>query len=213
VRQALGMERLPQSEQVTGLPSRPPSLCKGCPHCDTFASILNATKGLDNSVLFSDIGCYTLGALPPYNAVQSCVDMGSSISMALGAAKAGAHPVLCTIGDSTFTHSGMTPLLGAAHEDANMTVLILDNATVGMTGGQEVFSTGDHLLRLIRGLGVKEEHLISFEPLKKNEKENTELLRREIEHKGLSVLVAKRACIQIKRKPVQIETEKKPVAV
>ena len=82
-------------------------------------------------VLFSDIGCYTLGALPPYNAVQSCVDMGSSIAMAHGAAKAGAHPVICTIGDSTFTHSGMTPLIGAAHEDADMTVIILDNATVG----------------------------------------------------------------------------------
>lgn len=213
VRKALGMEPLQRNEQVADLPGRPPSLCKGCPHCDTFASMLEATKGMENPVLFSDIGCYTLGALPPYNAVQSCVDMGSSISMALGAAKAGAHPVLCTIGDSTFTHSGMTPLLGAAHDDANMTVIILDNATVGMTGGQEVFSTGDHLLRLLRGLGVKDDHLISFEPLKTNEKGNTEILRREIEHRGLSVLVAKRACIQIKRKTVQVDTATKPVTV
>ena len=203
VRKALGMEPLENPGAVGGLPGRPPSLCKGCPHCDTFYAILEATKDYDHPILFSDIGCYTLGALPPYNAVQSCIDMGASIGLALGAVKGGAHPVLCTIGDSTFTHSGMTPLLGAAHEDANMTVLILDNATVGMTGGQEVFSTGEHLLKLIKGLGVKEEHLISFEPLKRNAEENTQLVRREIEHRGLSVLVARRECIQLKRQQAQ----------
>ena len=199
VRKALGMAPLEAPGLVGGLPGRPPALCKGCPHCDTFQAMLEATSAYENSILFSDIGCYTLGALPPYNAVQSCVDMGSSISMAMGAAKAGAHPVLCTIGDSTFTHSGMTPLLGAIQDDVNITVLILDNATVGMTGGQETFSTGDALLRLIKGLGVKEEHLIQFEPLKKNHRENTALVGRAIEHRGLSVLVAHRACIQLKR--------------
>ena len=132
--------------------------------------------------------------------------------MALGAAKAGVHPVLCTIGDSTFTHSGMAPLLGAAHENANMTVMILDNATVGMTGGQEVFSTGDHLLNLIKGLGVDEAHLIPFEPLKRNDAENTALLRREIEHRGLSVLVAQRACIQLKRQSASTKPEKVPAS-
>ena len=207
VRKALGMAPLEAPELVGALPGRPPALCKGCPHCDTFQAMLEATSAYENSILFSDIGCYTLGALPPYNAVQSCVDMGSSISMAMGAAKAGAHPVLCTIGDSTFTHSGMTPLLGAIQDDVNITVLILDNATVGMTGGQETFSTGDDLLRLIKGLGVKEEHLIRFEPLKRNHKDNTALLRRAIEHRGLSVLVAHRACIQLKRQDAKPKTK------
>ena len=148
--------------QHTELPGRPPALCNGCPHCDTFKAIVEAVEPESQPILFSDIGCYTLGALPPYNAVHSCVDMGASISMALGAAKTGAHPVLCTIGDSTFTHSGMTPLIGAAHADANMTVIILDNSTVAMTGGQEAFVTGDAFLTLLKGLKVNEEHLVMF---------------------------------------------------
>jgi indolepyruvate ferredoxin oxidoreductase alpha subunit len=175
-------------------------LCEGCPHCDTFKAILDVFGSDEHPILFSDIGCYTLGALPPYNAVQSCVDMGSSISMAMGAAKGGAHPVLCTIGDSTFTHSGMTPLLGAAFEDLPMTVLILDNATVAMTGGQEVFITGEALMDLIRGLGVKEEHLIRIDPSKKDHAKNVEIIKREVNHRGLSVLVACRPCVQITRK-------------
>ena len=200
VRAALAMPALNTCEVEDGLPMRPPRLCEGCPHCDTFKAMLEVFGSDAQPILFSDIGCYTLGALPPYNAVQSCVDMGSSISMALGAAKGGAHPVLCTIGDSTFTHSGMTPLLGAAHEDANMTVIILDNATVGMTGGQEVFVTGERLLELVKGLGVPEDHLIQIEPSKKNHERNVEILRREIDHRGLSVVVACRPCIQFTRK-------------
>ena len=203
VRLALGMAPLETPPPVGGLPGRPPALCQGCPHCDTFKSLLEAVASETKPTLFSDIGCYTLGALPPYNAVDSCVDMGSSISMALGAAKAGARPVICTIGDSTFTHSGMTPLLGAIHQDADMTVIILDNATVGMTGGQEVFVTGEGFLRLLKGLGVNEEHLILFEPLPKNHEKNVQILRQEINHRGLSVLVASRPCIHLKKKVVE----------
>ena len=199
VRVALGNAPLETPEAVAGLPGRPPKLCDGCPHCDTFAAILEATEG-QNRVLFSDIGCYTLGALPPYNAVQSCVDMGASISMALGAAKSGAHPVVCTIGDSTFCHSGMTPLLGAAHADANMTVVILDNATVGMTGGQEVFVTGDDFVTLLAGLGVPKERIVQIDPVRKEHDKNVELFKREINHKGISVILASRVCIQAARK-------------
>lgn len=206
VRAALGMPSLETAEPVEGLPGRPPALCQGCPHSDTFKAIREAVRAYSQPILFSDIGCYTLAAFPPYNAVHSCVDMGSSISMALGAAKAGAHPVLCTIGDSTFTHSGMTPLIGAAHADANMTVIILDNATVGMTGGQEVFITGEGFLGLLKGLGVSEDHLMLFEPLPKNHDKIVEILGREINHKGLSVLVASRPCIQLKRKVAQERT-------
>ena len=203
VRTALGLPTPEATVSATDLPQRPPALCKGCPHCDTFKAILEAVGPERQPILFSDIGCYTLGALPPYNAVHSCVDMGASISMGLGAAKAGAHPVLCTIGDSTFTHSGMTPLLGAAHMDANMTVVILDNSTVAMTGGQEAFVTGNGFLRLLTGLCVSEEHLVMIEPLQKNHEQFVEILRREINHQGLSVVLACRPCIQLKRKTME----------
>ena len=196
VRMGLGMEPTETFDSIEDLPKRPPRLCQGCPHCDTFQAMLDATEE-GKRVFFSDIGCYTLGALPPYNAVDSCVDMGASISMALGAAKAGMHPVLCTIGDSTFTHSGLSPLLGAAAEDANMTVLILDNATVGMTGGQETFITGDPLVDLIRGMGVKEDQIVVFEPLPKNAEQSVSIIKKAIDHKGLTVLIARRACVQV----------------
>jgi indolepyruvate ferredoxin oxidoreductase alpha subunit len=200
VRAALGLQAVDAPASAPDLPGRPPALCDGCPHCDTFKAIMEAVGSETQPILFSDIGCYTLGALPPYNAVHSCVDMGASISMALGAAKTGAHPVLCTIGDSTFTHSGMTPLIGATHANANMTVIILDNSTVAMTGGQEAFVTGDGFLKLLRGLNVSEKHLVMIEPLRKNHDQIVEILRREINHRGLSVVLACRPCIHMKRK-------------
>jgi indolepyruvate ferredoxin oxidoreductase alpha subunit len=200
VRDALGMKSLQAHEAIGEIPGRPPQLCEGCPHCDTYKAVLEAALGGERPYMFSDIGCYTLSALPPYEAIETCVDMGASISMALGAAKAGEHPVICSIGDSTFIHSGMTGLIGAACEDANMTVLILDNATVAMTGGQEVFVTGEQLVDVVRGLGVKEDHIVKMVPMAKNHDKNVELLRREIQHKGLSVIIAERACIQAMRK-------------
>jgi indolepyruvate ferredoxin oxidoreductase alpha subunit len=149
--------------------------------------------------MFSDIGCYALGVAPPFRAVHSCVDMGASIAMAHGAAQAGAHPVICTIGDSTFAHSGMTPLIGAAKANANMTVFILDNATVGMTGTQESMSCGERLIEIIKGLGVDPAHLHVIDPLPKKNAENVALIRKELEHRGLSVIVPRRACIHVKR--------------
>jgi indolepyruvate ferredoxin oxidoreductase alpha subunit len=196
---ALGRAYPQPVREPTDLPPRPPSLCKGCPHVDTFKAILAATAGYPNPVLFSDIGCYTLGVMPPLRAVHSCVDMGASIAMAHGAAQAGAFPVLCTIGDSTFAHSGLGPLLGAARADADMTVFILDNAGVAMTGGQETMATGEELIEMIRGLGVPPDHLHVIEPLPKNHARNVELIAREISHRGLSVIVARRACIQLRR--------------
>lgn len=176
--------------------ARPPQFCKGCPHSDTFNAMLDATREFPHALLFSDIGCYALGIMPPYQAVHSCVDMGSSIGMAHGARRAGAYPVLCTIGDSTFAHSGLTALLGAVHSDADITVLILDNATTAMTGAQESMATGEPLIEILRGLGVKDLHVV--EPLPKHRAENVEVLRKAIEHRGLSVIVARRACIQIR---------------
>lgn len=196
---ALGLAYISPALPLANLAARPPQLCKGCPHADSFRAIVEAAAPLGNAYMFSDIGCYALGVAPPFRAVHSCVDMGASIAMAHGAAQAGAHPVLCTIGDSTFAHSGMTPLLGAARANANMTVFILDNATVGMTGTQESMSCGQPLIDIIRGLGVSPDHLHILDPLPKHHDANVAIIRREIEHRGLSVIVPRRACIHVKR--------------
>jgi len=201
---ALGREPKSALDPVADLAGRPPQLCRGCPHADSFKAIVEATATYAEPILFSDIGCYTLGVMPPYRAVHACVDMGASIAMAHGAAQAGARPVVCTIGDSTFGHSGMTGLLGAAQADADMTVFILDNSTVAMTGTQDSLTTGDDLLAILRGLGVKEEHLHVIDPLSKNHSQNVEIIRREVEHHGLSVIVPTRACIHLRRQKTPV---------
>ena len=162
--------------------------------------IVAATASYEHPVLFSDIGCYTLGVAPPYRAVHACVDMGASIAMAHGAAQAGVRPILCTIGGSTFSHSGMTGLIGAATSNADMTVFILDNSTVAMTGTQESMTCGERLIEVVRGLGVSDEHLHVIEPLPQKHAENVDLIRREVEHRGLSVIIPTRACIHLRRK-------------
>ena len=175
---------------------RPPQLCKGCPHSDSFLALVDAVVDFPNAMLFSDIGCYSLGVMSPYKAVHTCVEMGASIGMAHGASRAGGYPVLCTIGEGTFAHSGFAPLLGAVQTNADITVLILDNSTVAMTGTQESMATGDDLIQLLKGLGV--EHLHTFEPHRKNHESSVALIKEAIAHKGLSVLVAQRACIHWK---------------
>ncbi len=201
--QAIGLPPRPY-EQAEELANRPPQLCRGCPHIDSFSAIVEATQGL-NPILFSDIGCYTLGVAPPYRAVHACVDMGASISMAHGAARAGTWPVLCTIGDSTFAHSGMTPLISAVRDNADMTVLILDNATTAMTGAQDSLTTGKSLLSVLTGLGVAAEHLHIIEPLHSRHEDNVALIKQAVEHRGLSVIVASRPCVQMKVKPTRLE--------
>jgi len=101
-----------------------------------FDFLRDALPDYPGARVFSDIGCYTLGALPPYEAIHSCVDMGASLSMAKGAAEAGVHPSIAVIGDSTFTHSGLTGLLDIVEDRSPVTVIISDNMTTGMTGGQ-----------------------------------------------------------------------------
>jgi len=201
VRRALGRPPLP-ALAPSGLPlaGRPPQLCVGCPHADTFKALNRALEGETGSNVFSDIGCYTLGALPPYTAIHSCVCMGASIGMARGAADVGLHPAVSVIGDSTFAHSGITPLLSAARADADMTVIILDNATTAMTGGQPTYGSGEPLLRLIEGLGVPKDHVRTIEPLPKNHDKNVQTIKDEIAHHGLSVIVAVRECVQEQRK-------------
>ncbi len=178
------------------LAARPPQLCPGCPHADTFKALKKALESFPEAVVFSDIGCYTLGALAPYQAVDTCVCMGASVGMAKGGAEAGIYPSIAVIGDSTFGHSGLTPLLDAATAGTNMTAVILDNATVAMTGGQPTFASGERLVRMVEGLGVAKEHIRVIVPLPKNLEENVRILREEIEYKGFSVVISNRECVQ-----------------
>lgn len=182
------------------IPPRPPALCKGCPHGDLYNALNEAMKNHPQGKVFSDIGCYTLGALPPYSAITSCVDMGASISMAKGAADAGVSPSFAVIGDSTFAHSGITPLLASLRENSNVKVIILDNATVAMTGGQKTMCTGEDMDRLVLGLGVDPSHMRLLSPLPKNLAENTKIIEEEIGYKGVSVLICRRECIQTAKK-------------
>lgn len=200
VRQALGMEEIalkPKSELVV---PRPPVLCPGCPHTDSFLAINEAVKDVygDGHVL-SDIGCYTLGALPPLESINSCVDMGASISMAKGASDAGLFPACAVIGDSTFTHSGMTALLDAVVENSNIVVFIMDNSTTAMTGGQTSHAEG-RIEKIVKGLGVKEEHVRVIVPLKKNHEEFVSIIKEELEYDGVSVIIPTRECVQTLRR-------------
>ncbi len=201
VRAALGKDPVPrQKPPAFALPARPPRLCDGCPHIDAYGMIRDWLDESPSTRVFSDIGCYTLGALPPYNAAHSCVDMGASISMAMGAAQAGMRPVMCTIGDSTFMHSGMTPLIGAAKQNTPMTVFILDNSTVAMTGGQQTMQTGEDLVRVVKGLGVDPDHIHVLEMRRKFRDQNFEVIRNALAHEGLSVIITVRECIVTAKK-------------
>jgi indolepyruvate ferredoxin oxidoreductase alpha subunit len=174
---------------------RPPSLCMGCGHRDVYLDLNDALKEYGDGRVFSDIGCYTLGALPPFNAINSCVDMGASITMAKGAADAGLVPAVAVIGDSTFTHSGMTGLLDAVNENSPITIIISDNSTTGMTGGQNSAAFG-RIEDICKGLGVDPDHIKVLMPLKKNHEENVKIMKEELAYKGVSVIIPQRECIQ-----------------
>ncbi|HOQ61305.1 MAG TPA: thiamine pyrophosphate-dependent enzyme, partial [Vicinamibacterales bacterium] len=197
VRAALGLP-LRQGVTLEGLtlPNRPPQLCAGCPHGDSLHAITSALASIPGAVVTADIGCSTLGALPPYNAVETCVCMGASIGMAKGAADAGVRPVVAVIGDSTFLHSGITPLMDAVKDGTPMTLVILDNKTVAMTGGQPTILSSSELVTLVHGLGVPPGHLHVIEAHPRRASENTETLRRAVGHPGLSVVIAVRECVE-----------------
>jgi indolepyruvate ferredoxin oxidoreductase alpha subunit len=174
--------------------SRPPSLCSGCPHIDSFKALNEVLEGLPKGRVFSDIGCYTLGALKPYEAINSCVDMGASITMAKGAADAGLLPSVAVIGDSTFTHSGMTGLLDAVNDKSPITIFILDNGTTAMTGGQDSPAFGK-IEAICKGIGVEEGHIHVLRPLKKFHEENVKIINEELAYPGVSIIIPRRECI------------------
>lgn len=179
--------------------ARPPSLCKGCGHRDVYQALNDVLAEYANPRVFGDIGCYTLGYLAPFKALHTVLDMGASITMAKGASEAGVHPAVAVIGDSTFTHSGMAGLLDAVNEDSNILVIISDNLTTGMTGGQDSQGTGK-LEQICLGLGVSPEHLHTIDSLPRNHDEMVALFKSAIDHEGLSVVVSRRECIQTARR-------------
>ena len=204
---ALGVVVEPAFENAQHVMPRPPALCQGCGHRDVYDALNKVAAEYADARIFGDIGCYTLGALPPFRAIDSCVDMGASITMAKGAADAGVHPAIAVIGDSTFTHSGMTGLLDAINDKSRITVVISDNLTTAMTGGQD--SAGTNKFEAIcLGLGVEPEHVRVVVPLPKNMEEITRIIREEIEYDGVSVIIPRRECMQtLKRKLRQNKTK------
>ena len=186
------------------VPARPPVLCSGCPHRGVFYVL----SKLKLNVL-GDIGCYTLGAVPPLNAMDAVVCMGASIGMTIGFDKADpeAHAEsVAVIGDSTFIHSGITGLIDAVYNRSNITVLILDNRTTGMTGHQNHPATGKtikneptyelDLEQVCRAVGVNSVHTVSPQDLAGIET----LLRQELPKREVSVIIVKRPCVLLTKK-------------
>lgn len=182
-------------DAVPDVVGRPPALCQGCGHRDVYKALNEVLADYPGARVFGDIGCYTLGALPPFRAIHTCVDMGASITMAKGAADAGQFPAVAVIGDSTFTHSGMTGLLDAVNDRSNITVLLSDNLTTAMTGGQDSAGT-DKFEAICKGIGVEPEHVRVVVPLPGNIPGITRILREEIGYDGVSVIIPRRECVQ-----------------
>ena len=195
IAKALGKEMFSGYAIPEVVANRPPALCMGCGHQDAYEAMNEVLAGYSKGRVFSDIGCYTLGALPPYETISSCVDMGASITMAKGAADAGLVPAIAMIGDSTFAHSGITGLLDAVNEKSNITVVISDNESISMTGGQDSSAFGK-IESICIGLGVDPAHIHTIVPLKKNHEEMVRLFREEFAWDGVSVIIPRRECIQ-----------------
>jgi len=176
---------------------RPPVLCAGCPHTSSFMAVRAS-----GARVAGDIGCYTLACLDPLRGLDTTVSMGSSIGNAIGMSKAGdTKPVMATIGDSTFLHAGIPGLIDAVYNQANITVLLLDNHITAMTGGQEHPGTGKTLRgeqaprvdyeALVRAIGVKWVRTVDSYDLAAV----YQTLREAIAHRGVSVIISNRPCV------------------
>ncbi|WP_027717970.1 indolepyruvate ferredoxin oxidoreductase subunit alpha [Desulfovirgula thermocuniculi] len=206
---------LPVLDDLPVPPVRPPVLCPGCPHRGVFY-VLGRLK----LTVTGDIGCYTLGALPPLSAMDTCVCMGASIGMAYGLELVDperAAKTVAVIGDSTFYHSGMTGLLHMVYHKSRGTVIILDNGTTAMTGHQDHPGTGRTLSgeeapvvdleALVRALGVRRVRVV--DPL--DVARLTEAVKEEVAAPEVSVIIARRPCTLLKReprRPVRVEEER-----
>jgi len=219
VRQAFGVNP-PQINPIDEeLPPRPPNMCPGCPHRGVFHA-LNRLKAF----VTGDIGCYTLGFMPPLSAMDTCICMGASIGNATGLSKVLSveeqQKVVAVIGDSTFLHTGINGLMDMVYNKSTATVLILDNSTTGMTGRQDHPGTGYaldgtdtyqvDLEAICRALGVK--HVVTIDPY---EIANTRAVIKEaMERPEVSVVITRRPCVLIKHDvlehlpPLYVEADK-----
>lgn len=210
-------ERLAGAKPLTGygldkeIPPRPPLMCPGCPHRGVFHTLKRK-----RITVMGDIGCYTLGALSPLEGMDACICMGASIGMALGMEKARgeefARKTVAVIGDSTFVHSGITPLIDVVYNQGTSTVMILDNSTTAMTGHQEHPGTGMTIKSeptaqldiegLVRAIGISNVKVV--DPLKLDDLEKA--LAEELKKEEPSVIITKRPCALLKV-PENIVTE------
>ncbi|HIJ60977.1 MAG TPA: indolepyruvate oxidoreductase [Nitrospirae bacterium] len=185
------------------LPGRPPVMCQGCPHREFYYS-LNSAKP---TFVAGDIGCYTLGAAPPLSALDTCLCMGASISKAAGMSYQGVNGVVAVLGDSTFLHSGITALISAVYNKANILVAILDNDAVAMTGHQPTPLTGFtadgeetkklSLEEICKACGA--DSVTTFSPYQDKEK-NVEVIREKLNSQGVHVVISHAPCILLKQK-------------
>lgn len=205
VRTALGLpahHSVSASFNPADLPGRPPQLCKGCPHHDSYSALnaavelLNKKEGKVSTVVTADIGCYSLGATNPLKAIETIVCMGASIGMARGASLAGYKYAFGVIGDSTFYHSGLTGIVDAVSTKTPVTIIILDNSIVAMTGCQPTMLPSSQLEKVLLGLGVEREHLRVIETKPGTVEENTRILVEEAEYRGPSVIIMVRECLE-----------------
>ena len=199
-----GIEYTPKeklsSDNVPSIPMRPPNLCSGCSHRATFYEVKQAAGDMD-IICPTDIGCYTLGFLPPLNTGDFVICMGSSVSTSCGFGQATDQKVVSFIGDSTFFHSGITGLVNAVFNNHNFTLVILENGITAMTGHQphpgvdmERFGLDGfgrvNIEKLVRALGV--EHVSVIKPFKV--KKSIETIREALEYKGVSVILSQEPC-------------------
>ncbi len=213
VRKAVEPDSIGELFAPLALPMRPPNMCAGCPHRGLFYG-LSRQKDVFVS---GDIGCYTLGFLPPLSAMDACVCMGASVTMAHGMSKAlgksGEGKIVAVLGDSTFMHSGITGLLNAVYNNSYASVIILDNRTTAMTGHQENPASGRTILgaeapaldleQLCRALGVKRVVVVNPHDVEVTRK----VLKEEIESPDLSVIISRAPCVLL---PEEVR-RKKPV--
>jgi len=183
---------------VPPLPGRPPNLCPGCPHRSTFYAVKQVAG--DEAIYPTDIGCYTLGLLPPLSMADFLICMGSSVSSAAGFAKATGKHVIAFIGDSTFFHSGITGLINAVHNNHKFTLVILNNETTAMTGHQPHPGVNMALLgqpntqisieEVVRGIGVKQISVVAPRKVK----ETKEAVQKSLDYNGVSVIISQEIC-------------------
>ncbi|BBO74022.1 indolepyruvate oxidoreductase [Desulfosarcina widdelii] len=203
--------RPPDLSDVPEIPQRPPNLCAGCSHRATYYAVKKAAEGFE-TVYPTDIGCYTLGFLPPLAMGDFLICMGSSISTACGFSQATDKKVIAFIGDSTFFHSGLTGLVNAVHNNHDFTLVILDNGTTAMTGHQPHPGVDMDNLNLsgygrvsieavVRAIGVKDVTVIQPYKVKKS----IEAVKKAMDHKGLSVIISQQICTLYARSLKQLK--------